>query len=44
MRTVDAAMRLENVQIFSNGDLGSAEMFGQRADQHAPFAIQHLDD
>jgi hypothetical protein len=41
---MDAAMRLENVQIFSNGDLGGSEMLGQGADQHAPLAIQHLND
>jgi hypothetical protein len=29
---MDAAMRLENVQIFSNGDLGGPEMLGQGAD------------
>ena len=27
-------MRLENIQVFSDGDLGSAELFGQSADQH----------
>jgi hypothetical protein len=41
---VDAAVRLENIQIISDGDLRSAELPGQISDQDAAVAIQYLQD
>jgi hypothetical protein len=44
MSAVNAAPRLENVEIFSDGDLGGAKTFGQCANQHTSIVIQHLQD
>jgi hypothetical protein len=39
MGAVYPAMRLQSFQVFSDSDLGGAEMFGQCTDQHTPVAI-----
>jgi hypothetical protein len=42
VRAFELAFVLEEFEIFADGDLRSAETAGERADQNAPFGLEHF--